>query len=91
MSQQDAANRNFQSGNILIQLALIGVIQAALAQAGLPQAAVQYIDDPDRALVRQLLRLDAYVDMIVPRGGDSALTPSLVRTNPTVSNGVRRH
>jgi glutamate-5-semialdehyde dehydrogenase len=30
---------------------------------------VQYIDDPDRALVSQLLRLDEYVDMIVPRGG----------------------
>ena len=30
---------------------------------------MQYIDDPDRALVAQLLRLDSYIDMIIPRGG----------------------
>lgn len=50
-------------------LALVNVIQSALERNGLPQTAVQYIDDPDRALVAQLLRLDQYVDMIVPRGG----------------------
>lgn len=50
-------------------LALVRVIQAALERVALPQAAVQYIDDPDRALVTRLLRLDEYVDMIVPRGG----------------------
>jgi glutamate-5-semialdehyde dehydrogenase len=50
-------------------LALVNIIQAALEKSGLPQAAVQYIDDPDRDLVRQLLRLDQYVDMIIPRGG----------------------
>jgi glutamate-5-semialdehyde dehydrogenase len=49
--------------------ALVTVIQAALERSGLPQTAVQYIDDPDRALVTQLLRLDKYVDMIIPRGG----------------------
>ncbi|MGK4474105.1 glutamate-5-semialdehyde dehydrogenase [Aeromonas molluscorum] len=50
-------------------LELVKVIQAALASAGLPIAAVQYIDNPDRALVAELLRLDRYVDMIIPRGG----------------------
>ena len=50
-------------------LALVQVIQSALERVNLPHAAVQYIDDPDRALVAQLLRLDKYVDMIVPRGG----------------------
>jgi glutamate-5-semialdehyde dehydrogenase len=50
-------------------LALVQVIQSALERVNLPHAAVQYIDDPDRALVAQLLRLDGYVDMIVPRGG----------------------
>jgi glutamate-5-semialdehyde dehydrogenase len=49
--------------------ALVTVIQAALERSGLPQTAVQYIDDPDRALVSELLRLDRYVDMIIPRGG----------------------
>ncbi len=50
-------------------VALIGVIQDALASVGIDGAAVQYIDDPDRALVAQFLRLDQYVDMIIPRGG----------------------
>lgn len=57
-------------------LALVQVIQAALEKAGLPPSAVQYIDDPDRALVTQLLRLDQYVDMIIPtrrRGAAQAL------------------
>ncbi|MCK3658799.1 gamma-glutamyl-phosphate reductase [Pasteurellaceae bacterium Pebbles2] len=48
---------------------LVEVVQSALAQAGLPKAAVQAITDPDRALVMELLKLDRYVDMIIPRGG----------------------
>ena len=51
-------------------LALVNVIQGALEKVGLPATAVQYIADPDRALVAQLLRLDQYVDMIIPRGGN---------------------
>jgi glutamate-5-semialdehyde dehydrogenase len=50
-------------------MALVRVIQAALANSGLPAASVQYIESPDRALVGELLRLDQYVDMIIPRGG----------------------
>ena len=46
------------------------VIRAAVASCGLPEDAVQLIDNPDRALVTGLLKLDQYVDMIVPRGGD---------------------
>lgn len=48
---------------------LVKVIQSALAKADLPAAAVQYIEKPDRELVSQLLKLDEYVDMIIPRGG----------------------
>ena len=77
----DIATLCLKTGNAVIlrggretlrsNLALVRVIQVALAQMGLPPAAVQYIDDPDRALVAELLRLDAYVDMIVPRGGNA--------------------
>ncbi len=49
--------------------AITAAIQAALARAGLPADAVQSITDPDRELVGRLLRLDRYVDMIIPRGG----------------------
>lgn len=50
-------------------LELVKVIQSALAKANLPAASVQYIEKPDRELVSQLLKLDDYVDMIIPRGG----------------------
>lgn len=48
---------------------LVKVIQLALEKAKLPAASVQYIEKPDRELVSQLLTLDDYVDMIIPRGG----------------------
>ncbi len=49
--------------------AITTAISTALARVGLPADAVQSITDPDRALVGALLRLDQYVDMIIPRGG----------------------
>ncbi|MEZ4702685.1 MAG: glutamate-5-semialdehyde dehydrogenase [Rhodothermales bacterium] len=49
--------------------ALARVIQEALEDTDVPADAVQYIDNPDRELVGQLLRLDQYVDVIIPRGG----------------------
>ncbi|TQO68280.1 glutamate-5-semialdehyde dehydrogenase [Vibrio cholerae] len=48
---------------------LVKVIQSALDKAGLPAASVQYIEKSDRELVTQLLKMDDYVDMIIPRGG----------------------
>jgi glutamate-5-semialdehyde dehydrogenase len=48
-------------------LALVRAIQRGLATAGLPEASVQYVDNPDRVLVTELLRLDRYVDMIIRR------------------------
>ena len=49
--------------------ALVTVIQQSLQECGLPADAVQFIDDADRARVLELLHLDQYVDMIIPRGG----------------------
>lgn len=69
--------------------ALATVIQEALAEAGFPRTAIQYIDSPDRALVTQLLRLDQYVDMIIPRGG--AALHKLCReqaTIPVITGGI---
>lgn len=75
----DIATLCLKTGNAVIlrggretlrsNLALVAAIQTALNQVGLPTASVQYIDNPDRALVTQLLKLDQYVDMIIPRGG----------------------
>ncbi len=49
--------------------ALVEAIQACLTAHGLPEGAVQAIRSADRSLVSALLRLDAYVDMLIPRGG----------------------
>jgi glutamate-5-semialdehyde dehydrogenase len=40
-----------------------------LREAGLPEAAIQLIPTRDRAMVTQMLRATAYIDVIVPRGG----------------------
>ncbi len=57
------------SDTLRSNIALLGVIHAAFDRVGLTQAAVQYITNPDRALITELLQLDKYVDMIIPRGG----------------------
>jgi glutamate-5-semialdehyde dehydrogenase len=77
----DVATLSLKTGNATIlrggsetvrsNLALVHVIQGALEKVELPTTAVQYLADPDRALVAQLLRLDRYVDMIIPRGGNA--------------------
>jgi glutamate-5-semialdehyde dehydrogenase len=53
------------SNRLLVELA-----QKALAGNGLPARAVQCIDNPDRAIVLELLRMHEYVDIIIPRGGE---------------------
>ncbi|MGL5291699.1 MAG: glutamate-5-semialdehyde dehydrogenase [Vibrionaceae bacterium] len=51
--------------------ALMSVIHAALEKANLAPTCIQLIANPDRSLVAQLLRLDNYIDMIIPRGGEA--------------------
>ncbi|PKO06319.1 MAG: glutamate-5-semialdehyde dehydrogenase [Chloroflexi bacterium HGW-Chloroflexi-3] len=51
--------------------ALVQVIQDCLEVAHIPVEAVQFIDDPDRELVNQLVRMDQYVDLLIPRGGNA--------------------
>lgn len=55
-------------------LALIQVIQTALSKTDISTSAIQYIENPDRSLVTELLTLDDYVDMIIPRGGSTLQT-----------------
>ncbi len=49
--------------------ALLKPIQKALALSGLPKEAVQLINSPLRSQLKQLVKLDQYIDMIIPRGG----------------------
>ncbi len=52
---------------------LAGLIAEALATAGLPADAVQLIPTTDRAALNTLLKLDAYIHCIIPRGGESLI------------------
>jgi glutamate-5-semialdehyde dehydrogenase len=51
--------------------ALVGVLREALANCGLPADSIQFVESTDRRYVGELLRLHQYVDMIIPRGGQS--------------------
>lgn len=68
---------------------LIKIIQDALDRADLPANAVQTITNPDRKYITHLLKLDRYVDMIIPRGG--AALHQLCReqsTIPVITGGI---
>ena len=75
----DAAALCVKSGNAVIlrggsearysNRAIAAILAEGLEEAGLPKAAVQFIDTTDRAAVGALLKCDKYVDVIIPRGG----------------------
>ena len=69
--------------------ALVALIHQALTQAGLPPEAVQFVDNPDRALVDTMLSMKKYINLLVPRGGSGLV--SFVgehATMPVVTGGV---
>ncbi|WP_337016486.1 glutamate-5-semialdehyde dehydrogenase [Leclercia sp. AS011] len=69
--------------------ATVKVIQQALEECGLPAGAIQAIENPDRALVNEMLRMDKYIDMLIPRGG--AGLHKLCReqsTIPVITGGI---
>ncbi|MGL4860038.1 MAG: glutamate-5-semialdehyde dehydrogenase [Enterobacteriaceae bacterium] len=69
--------------------ALVKVIQKALERCNLPASAVQSINSPDRELINQMLKLDRYIDMLIPRGG--AGLHKLCReqsTIPVITGGI---
>nr|WP_297461369.1 glutamate-5-semialdehyde dehydrogenase [uncultured Halomonas sp.] len=53
--------------------AIAECIAAGLADAGLPEAAVQVVATTDRAAVGKLIAMPEYVDVIIPRGGKSLI------------------
>jgi glutamate-5-semialdehyde dehydrogenase len=75
----DAAGLCLKSGNAAIlrggseaihsNQAIAACIRAGLDAAGLPADVVQVIETTDRAAVGELVRMEQYVDVIVPRGG----------------------
>ena len=48
---------------------LINIIQNTLEQNDISKYCIQYIKDPDRKYINELLSLDEYIDLVIPRGG----------------------
>jgi glutamate-5-semialdehyde dehydrogenase len=79
----DAASLCVKSGNALIlrggkeaarsNAALCALLRDCLPQADLPRDAVQLVETPDRSAVGELLRLNTYIDLTIPRGGESLI------------------
>ena len=77
----DAASLSIKSGNAIIlrggsesihsNIALSGLIHEALKKSGLSIQAVQVIDSADRSIVNGMIKLNDYIDVIIPRGGKS--------------------
>lgn len=77
----DAAILCLKAGNAVIlrggsealhsNLALAKLLHEALVYAGLPVHAAQVLDTTDRAAVNALCKLDQYIDVIIPRGGEN--------------------
>lgn len=79
----DAAGLCLKSGNAVIlrggseainsNLAICKVLKEACAKEGIPEAAIQLIPTTDREAVLEMLKLEEYIDLIIPRGGESLI------------------
>ncbi len=69
--------------------ALVKVVQEACKRAGVPDGAVNFIENTDRALVNHLLKMGDIIDLLIPRGGAGLI--KFVTENaamPVVSGGI---
>jgi glutamate-5-semialdehyde dehydrogenase len=95
----DAAALCLKSGNAVIlrggsealesNKVLAGVIAKAAEESGLPAGCIQLITETNREWVQQLMRLNDYVDVIIPRGG-AGLIQTVVQnaTVPVIETGT---
>ncbi len=69
--------------------AIVKVIREAEVSAGVPEGAVQFIENTDRTLVNHMLKMGGTIDLIIPRGGAELI--KFVTQNacmPVVSGGI---
>ena len=95
----DAFGLCFKSGNAVIlkggsdaicsNMAITQCLRAGLSQAGLPEDAVQLIEDTNREAARNMMRLNQYIDVLIPRGG-AGLIRTVVEnsTVPVIETGT---
>lgn len=94
----DAIGLCLKSGNAVVlkggseamqsNMAVAGVLTEAAEAAGIPQGAIQFIDTADRAAVTALIKLNDFVDVVIPRGG-AGLIKAVVQnaTVPVIETG----
>lgn len=95
----DAAAICIKSGNACIlrggseaigtNCAIMDALQSAARKAGLPDGAVSLVRDPSRAAASELMRLNGYLDVLIPRGG-AGLIRAVVETAsvPVIETGT---
>lgn len=95
----DAFGLCFKSGNAVIlkggsdalcsNKAIVRCLQKGLLRAGLPEDAVQLVEDTSRETTRELMRLNQYIDVLIPRGG-AGLIRTVVEnsTVPVIQTGT---
>ena len=79
----DAAALCVKSGNAVIlrggseahhsNQAIGRVLEQACAEAGIPKGSIQVVESTDRGIVHELLQLEDYIDLIIPRGGEDLI------------------
>ena len=95
----DAFALTFKTGNAVIlrggsdcinsNIALVKVIKEALRESGVTEDAINLIDNTDREIAKQFMRLNKYVDLLIPRGG-AGLIKTVVEnaTVPVIETGT---
>uniref|UniRef100_UPI0040571F37 glutamate-5-semialdehyde dehydrogenase n=1 Tax=Acetatifactor sp. TaxID=1872090 RepID=UPI0040571F37 len=95
----DAFGLCFKTGNAVIlkggsdaihsNIAIVKVLRTALAESGMTEDAIQLIEDTDRAVAAAFMKLNEYVDVLIPRGG-AGLIRSVVEnsTIPVIETGT---
>jgi len=95
----DAAGLCLKAGNAVLlrggseaiesNTALVRVIAQAAGRAGVPEGAIRLIETTDRAAAEAMMRLNEYVDVLIPRGG-AGLIQAVVATAtvPVIETGV---
>ena len=79
----DAAALCLKAGNAVIlkggseafysNLVLTRLMQECLVREGLPRAAIQLIPTTDREAIVELLKLEEFIDLVIPRGGEELI------------------
>ena len=61
---------------------LVKTISAAAYAAGIPEGAIQFVETTDRQAIMELVKLDKFIDVIIPRGGEELI--KFIRENTRI-------